>query len=154
MNNFQAYFADVMPVIREKLESDGEVSFTVSGTSMQPMVYNRKDTVTIKKAKLPLKKYDVPFYQRDNGQYVLHRIVKVQKDGNYTCRGDNQDFNEPDVRNDQIIGVLTAFERNGKKVFVDKSLKYKLYCRLWMLMRPYRRGKYFLSRVKNKIFKH
>lgn len=153
MNNLQGYFADVMPAIREKLEADGEVSFTVSGTSMQPMVYNRKDTVTIKKARLPLKKYEIPFYQRDNGQFVLHRVVKVQRDGNYTCRGDNQSFNEPDVRNDQIIGVLTSFERKGKKVLVDKSFKYKLYCRLWMLMRPYRRGKVLLIKVKNKIFK-
>lgn len=153
MNNISYSYAEILPLIEEKLASGGEVSFTVSGKSMQPMVFDRKDTVTIKKAELPLKKYDIPFYRRDDGQFVLHRIVKLQKDGGYTCRGDNQLVNEPNVRNDQIIGVLTAFERKGKKVCVDKSLKYKIYCRLWMLKRPFGRAVNLLKRIKNRIFK-
>lgn len=153
MNKIDATFAEILPTIQEKLEAGGEVSFTVSGRSMQPMVFDRKDTVTLTKAVLPLKKYDIPFYRRDNGQFVLHRIVKVQKDGNYTCRGDNQLVNEPNVRNDQIIGVLTSFERKGKLIKVDKSLKYKIYCRLWMLKRPFGRGVNFTKRTLKKIFK-
>ena len=153
MNNIKISFAEILPVMREKLDENGEVTFTVSGTSMQPMVIDRKDTVTLKKATFPLKKYDVPFYRRDNGQFVLHRVVKIQKNGNYVCRGDNQTANEPNVRDDQIIAVLTSFERDGKFVDVNKSFKYKIYCRLWMFMRPYRILKYYFGRVIRKIFK-
>ncbi len=153
MNNIQVSFAEILPVMQEKLAAGGEVSFTVSGTSMQPMVFDRKDTVTLKKATLPLKKYEVPFYRRDDGQFVLHRIVKIQKNGNYTCRGDNQTVNEPDVRNDQIIGVLSSFERGGKFVDVKKSFKYKIYCRLWMLMYYYRCGRYYFKRALQILFK-
>lgn len=153
MNKFLTSFADVLPVMQEKLESGGEVTFIVSGVSMQPMIINRRDSVTIKKATYPLKKYDIPFYRRDDGQFVLHRIVKVQKNGNYTCRGDNQTFNEYDVRDDQVIGVVTAFERNGKRVMVEKSFKYKLYCRSRMVVWRFRMLAYYLKRIKKSVFK-
>jgi hypothetical protein len=45
------------------------------------------------KPEIPPKKYDVIFYRRENGQYVLHRIIKIKKDG-YVCRGDNQTAKE------------------------------------------------------------
>ena len=153
MSNIRISLAEILPVMQEKIEAGGEVSFTVAGTSMQPMVFDRKDTVTLKKATLPLKKYDVPFYRRDNGQFVLHRIVKIQKNGNYTCRGDNQTFNELDVREDQVIGVLTSFERKGKFVDVNKSFWYKVYCRLWVIVRYIRLYKYYFKRVIQILFK-
>ena len=56
-----------------------------------------------------LRKYDLPFYTRDSGQYVLHRIVKVNADGTYTLRGDHQIVNEQGVRPDQIIRPSVAF---------------------------------------------
>lgn len=68
-----------------------------------------------------LKKYDIPFYQRDNGQYVLHRIVGVGD--TYTCIGDNQFISDDGVRSDQMIAVVTAFAR-GKKVISLKKLYY------------------------------
>ena len=146
-------FEELLPLITEKLESDGQVSFNVSGTSMQPLIYDRKDTVVLKKAQGKLKKYDVPFYRRDNGQFVLHRIVKLQKNGNYTCRGDNQGVNEFDVRDDQIIGVMTSFTRRGKKVDVNTSFGYKLYSRLWQLMYVFKLIRYYFKRVIEIIFK-
>lgn len=132
----------------EKLQSGGEVSFTVSGTSMQPLIFDRKDTVTLKRFEGKLKKYDVPFYRRDNGQFVLHRVIKVQKNGNYTCRGDNQNVKEFDVRDDQIIGVMSSFTRKGKSINVAKSLGYKIYCRLWQLLRHFRLVGYYFKRIK------
>ena len=58
---------ELYPVMAEKIADGGEVTFTVSGISMQPMVFNRRDTVTIRKHNGKLKKYDIPFYRRDDG---------------------------------------------------------------------------------------
>ena len=152
MNNISVSFAELLPIMNEKLQSGGKVSFTVSGTSMQPLIFDRKDTVTLKKFAGKLKKYDVPFYRRDDGQFVLHRVIKVEKDGSYVCRGDNQNVKEFGVRDAQVIGVMTSFTRRGKQVEVDKSFGYKFYCRAWQVLRHFRLMGYYFGRIKG-IFK-
>ena len=117
---------DMYPVIAQVLEENGEVSFKTHGISMHPMLANGRDTVTLKKVSGRLKKYDLPFYRRDNGQFVLHRIVGINSDG-YITRGDNQYVNEYGVRDDQIIGVVVSFVRKGKEHKVT-DFSYKLYC--------------------------
>ena len=66
---------DMAPLIRETLAESGEVSFVSAGVSMLPTIRDRKDTVTLVSPQGKLKKGDVPFYQRDNGQYILHRVI-------------------------------------------------------------------------------
>ena len=119
---------ELVPVMREALEENGEVSFVSTGVSMMPTIRDRKDTVTLVKPQGKLKKGDIPFYRRENGQYVLHRIVFINGDTYVTC-GDNQWVNEYNVRDDQIIGVLKSIERNGKVYTVDDR-KYKTYTSL------------------------
>lgn len=116
---------ELVPVMEETLNENGEVSFVSAGTSMMPTIRDRKDTVTLVKPNGKLKKGDVPFYRRDNGQYILHRIVYVNGDTYVTC-GDNQWVNEYNVRQDQVIGVLKSIERNGKVYSVNDG-KYKAY---------------------------
>ncbi len=126
---------DMIPLIRETLEGGKTVSFAPKGVSMLPMLRQGRDTVTLKRVEGKLRKYDLPFYRRDNGAYVIHRIVKVGD--TYTCIGDNQFALEPGIRHDQIIGVVSAFCRNGKTISVSHG-GYKLYCRLWHWSRPVR----------------
>lgn len=83
-----------------------------------------------------LKKYDIPLYQRDNGQYVLHRVVAVEEDG-YTCMGDNQFVEEKGLQHSQMIGVVTAFYRGEKCHNVDET-GYKAYSILWHKSRKIR----------------
>ena len=147
MNNSPSSFEQLLPEMEKQLNGGLKVTFTVNGTSMQPMIINGKDTVVLKKPDGPLKKYDLPFYRRDDGQFVLHRIVKVQNDGKYTCRGDNQTVNEPDVRDDQIIGVTESFTHKGKPYSVN-NFWYKVYCRLWMSVRFFRMVAYRLKLKK------
>jgi hypothetical protein len=117
--------AEYEPLITAQLAEGGSISFKVRGTSMRPMLSDRADTVTIVKPVAPPKKYDVIFYRRENGQFVLHRIIKVKKDG-YVCRGDNQLVNEYAVTQDMIIGVLQEYTRRGKTKRAD-SLGQKIY---------------------------
>ena len=126
-----------MPLILEQLNGGGSVRFGPHGTSMLPMIRQGKDTVTLSPITGELKKYDLPFYRRDNGQYVLHRILKV-KSGEYTCIGDNQFVYEKGVRQDQLIAYVTSFHRGDKEIKVT-SLSYRLYCRFHHYTRPIRR---------------
>lgn len=125
----------LMPLIREQLASGKSVWLYPKGTSMRPMIRQGIDKVLLSPFPEKLKKYDLPFYQRDNGQYVLHRIVEVGE--TYTCIGDNQFILEHNVRADQMIAVVTAFCRGNKEILVT-NLFYQLYCRFWHYSRAFR----------------
>ena len=126
---------DLMPLIRERLAAGQTVSFFPNGVSMLPMLRQGRDSVELSPAPERLKKYDLPLYQRDNGQYVLHRVVAVGED--YTCIGDNQFLLEPGVEHRQVIALVTAFTRDGRRIEVT-DLRYQIYCRLWCASRPLR----------------
>lgn len=108
---------------------------TVNGTSMVPMLRNKKDTVIIKPLTGKLKKYDVALYKKRN-LYVLHRIVKVVPNGYVIC-GDNCMNLERDITDEQIIGKLEGFYRGERRISLN-SFFYKLYCRVWVALYPMR----------------
>ena len=111
------------------LERDGTFVYTNVGSSMMPLIRPKGDLIVIKKCDRPLKKYDVPLYKRASGQYVLHRIIKIDKDG-YVIRGDNCTYLERQITDEQIIGVLQSVVRGGKEVKMDSNLQ-KLYAYVW-----------------------
>lgn len=127
---------DLMPLILESLRQGQSVRFFPRGTSMMPMLRQQIDSVVISPIPGKLKKWDIPFYKRDNGQYTLHRIVEVSD--TYTCMGDNQFQQEPGIRQDQLIAVVTGFYRGEKYHAVNEPL-YRGYCYLWNYSRPLRR---------------
>lgn len=124
-----------MPLIREQLNEGNSVRFFPKGTSMLPMLRQGRDSVLLSPLPKILNKYDLPLYQRSNGQYVLHRIVNVGD--TYTCIGDNQFVYEYNIQHKQIIGVVTAFYRKDSKISVH-NLGHRIYCRLWHYTRPIR----------------
>lgn len=137
----------IMPLIRETLAQGRSVQFSPRGISMLPMIRQGIDRVTLSPLPDRLEKYDLPLYRRDNGQYVLHRIVKAGE--TYTCVGDNQFVPETGLRQDQMIAVVTAFTRGDKTIPVT-AFSHRLYCRFWHYSRPvrhfWRRGKGWLRR--------
>ena len=130
-----AQLEELMPIMKLQIENGQSVRFSPQGVSMLPMLRQGVDSVVISKAPEQLKKYDLPLYQRENGQYVLHRIVETGD--TYTCMGDNQFVKEYGVRQDQIIAVVTAFYRDERK-YKTEDLRYQMYCRLWYHSRHFR----------------
>ena len=126
----------LMPLIRQQLAAGHTVKFGPRGISMLPMLRQGIDTVEFSPLPQTLKKYDLPLYQRDNGEYILHRIVAVGE--TYTCMGDNQFIPEQGLRHEQMLALVTAFYRGHKRISVD-AWHYKLYCRFWHYSRPIRR---------------
>ena len=111
------------------LAKNGKLIYTCVGESMMPMLRQKRDLLIIEPPRGKLKRYDVPLYKRDSGKYILHRILKVRKDGYVIC-GDNQYRREFHVEERQIIGVLTAFVRDGVEISVTDR-RYRLYVHLW-----------------------
>ena len=138
-----------MPLIQESLAAGKTVQFMPRGVSMLPMVHPGVDSVTLSPAPKQLHRYDLPLYQRANGQYILHRVVKAEG-STYTCIGDNQFVTEPGVTHDQVIALVTAFTHKGKQVSVT-SFGYQAYCRFWCWSRSLR---YFVLRAKGWLKRH
>ena len=103
---------------------------------MAPLIQQGRDLLVIERAQGRLKKYDVPLYRRDSGQYVLHRILKVRKNDYVMC-GDNRYKKEFGVSDSQIIGVLTTIIRNGRELSVNDK-QYRIYVHLWCDFFPIR----------------
>lgn len=67
---------EYMEMIRALLEDGQEVSMIVTGNSMRPFLKHGRDKICMKKTDRKLRKGDIVFYRRENGQYVMHRILK------------------------------------------------------------------------------
>lgn len=140
----------LMPLIREQLALGKSVRFNPKGVSMLPMLRQGIDSVVLSPLPEKLRKYDLPLYQRDDGHFVLHRIVKTGD--SYTCIGDNQFVLEGGLRPDQMIGLVTAFYRGNKRHSVTE-LGYRLYCRFWHYTRFPRRCLRWAKRKLGRILK-
>ena len=112
------------------LERDGSLVYPNVGTSMMPLLRQGRDLMVIQwRPEGRCKKYDAVLYKRPNGQYVMHRILKVRR-SDYVICGDNRWKREFGVPDEWIIGVLTAVIRDGKTIPVTDR-NYRLYVHLW-----------------------
>lgn len=135
MQSKEMHLEQVMPLIKERLAVGYSVRFFPRGISMLPMLRQGIDSVVLSPLPEKLSKFDLPLYQRDDGHYVLHRIVRAGE--TYTCIGDNQFVFEHGLRHDQMIAVVTAFYRGDREIKVSAPA-YWLYCRFWHYSRPVR----------------
>ena len=135
------------------LEKDGRLVYSSHGVSMRPLIREGRDLLIVERPQGRLKKYDVPLYRRGEGQYVLHRILKV-REHDYVICGDNLWVKETGITDEQIIGVLTAVIRDGKELSVN-DWRYRLYVHLWCDLFPLRaliiRGVNWIRRWKQRL---
>lgn len=146
LNNREIQLEDVIQIIKEKLDCGGTVTFTPHGTSMFPMLRSGEDVVVLKKPEGRLKYLDVALYQRKNGDFVLHRVIGFEKNGEYIFCGDNQFAKERGITDDNIIAVVTAFYRKGKH-YTDDSLLYRIYKSVWEYIKAPMRKLYSAHRM-------
>lgn len=123
------------PIIEETIKNGGEATLTVVGISMFPLLLSGRDSVVLEKAE-HVKKYDVVFYRRANGKYVLHRILG-EKCGAYMTAGDNQTIIEYPVQRAAVIAKAKGFYRKGRYISAQSALQ-KIYAFLWAKVIPYR----------------
>ena len=112
----------------ELLAMDGFLTYRVQGCSMEPMLFQNRDVITVR-SKKPGERFAendvVLYYRKRDRKYTLHRIVEVCKDS-YVILGDNCFVLERGIKDEDILGVLVSFQRDGKFYDVNDSeyLKY------------------------------
>ena len=122
-----------------QLSHGGQAPLMVTGVSMLPMLTHGRDRVYLVPLNRPLRPGDVILYRRENGKYILHRIIKCIPAGELICCGDNQCELEA-VRTEQVIAVVSAFCRNGRYRDIHcRSYRLYTWCwvRLFFLRKPY-----------------
>jgi len=134
LSSNEIYLVDAIDVIEEVLASGGEFKMYPKGISMLPLIKQGVDSVVLVRENAALKKHDIAFYKRDNGQFVLHRVMSCEADGTYTMCGDNQTFLEGGIRADQIIGKVARLYKKEKLLRFD-GIRYKAYLAIWCSMR-------------------
>lgn len=127
---------EIYPAIKETLLSGGTVELPITGTSMFPLLKAGRDTVIIK-ADSEYGIGDIIFYRRDDGHFVLHRIVGTDENGFILC-GDNQTHLEKNIENRHIIAKVIEIKRDGK-IIKTQDPKYSKYVNFWIKFLPHRR---------------
>ena len=156
MNNGEYYLSDAIGIIEEVLDSGGEFLLSPKGTSMLPLIVQGEDRVVLKKygEKTP-QKFDIAFYRRANGAFVLHRILKIEKNGTYVMCGDNQTQLEHGIGSDQLIGYVSQIQKKNRTIS-PTSIRYRCYLYIWCFL-PYRKFVRFVQGlfrgVKRRLFR-
>jgi len=116
-------------------EGHRNVPVPVRGVSMRPFLRTGDFAYMIP---LPgkLRRGDIVLFQRENKQYVLHRVWKIRKDGSFLMLGDGQITPEP-VTPEQLRAKV-AFVRCGGEDCRPKSFRWWFFAGPWLVFAPWR----------------
>lgn len=120
----------------DALRENGQLRIEIIGRSMRPLLKAGKNTVHLRYLTQDPHLLDVVLFSRNDGSFVLHRIISKNGDS-YTLCGDNQILPEPGITRQQIIGRMEGYYTKDRYHSCAK-LSYQLYSRLWcrvMLLR-------------------
>ena len=127
---------EYMAMLRQLVEEGKEVSLLITGSSMLPFLVHERDYIYFKKPNRELRRGDMVFYRRKNGQYVMHRICRVTETG-YDIVGDAQTEIEHGVERGQIFGLITRVRRKDK-LLTEGDFCWEFFRRVWLCLIPLR----------------
>ena len=123
------HLSDYEELIREVLETDGEFRLYPHGTSMLPLLRQGVDSVALRKLDRAPRKFDILFYKRQDGSFILHRVKDVTNEG-IVLWGDNHTMLEYGITEKNIIGYAARIFR-GETELDCQGFGYRLYLWLW-----------------------
>ncbi len=132
INKLYSYsMQELAPIVCEFLQQGKRVILRAKGNSMLPLIRNLKDRVVLSAISGEnCSVGDAVMFSRDNGTYVLHRIVDRDHSGNFVLMGDGQTEREEGIRPDQIIAKMIGFYRKSR-YFPCEAGCCKIYARFW-----------------------
>lgn len=134
--------AELFPAISELLQNNRKVRLAVTGDSMMPFLRENTDSVELSAADFTVLHFgQIILIRRENGQYILHRLVRKKKDCFYIA-GDAQLWTEGPLFPEQLVAVVTNVWRGDKSV-PPKSILWKTLSLIWWLRLP---ARYILSK--------
>lgn len=141
--------AEMLPLIEEATESGGVFTLYPKGASMKPLIRQGSDAVELC-AIDRVAVGDIVLFRRENGEFVLHRIVDEKPEGYVFC-GDNQCVLEGGIKREQMIARADAILRDGKRTPVTDP-EYLAYVRTLPKRRRKIKRQATLRAIKKKIF--
>ena len=127
---------EYITVLEDLLRNQKSVKVPVSGNSMSPFLISERDCVLVQTPKHPLKKGDIVLFKRNSGQFILHRICKIQN-GEFYILGDAQTMIEGPVQREQIIGLVVKARRKG--IWIDEGdCGWRFFQHVWIRIIPLR----------------
>ena len=135
MSNLELSMDDIWQFAEVVISTGGEFRLFHKGTSMLPLLRQGIDSVLLV-APNEIKKNDILLYKRANGQFVMHRAIKVKKDEYVMC-GDNQYEHEHGIKKENILAKVKGIYR-GEEYFETDNPEYVKYVKKKL---PIRRAK-------------
>ena len=127
---------EYVSVLKELVEEGREVSMVIWGNSMSPFLIHGRDKIYFSAPDSPLRRGDMAFFQRPNGQYVMHRICKVTPEGCYLV-GDAQTQIEGPVPQSRVFARINKVERKGKLISPG-DFWWNFFAGPWLTLRSVR----------------
>lgn len=129
--------AILIPEIIKYLEQGHTVTLPLKGFSMRPFLESNRDMALLTSPK-NIKVGDPVLAEIAPKQYVLHRIININGE-HVTLLGDGNLTPEHCLLSN-IKASIDGFYRKGrKKLDRTDGRKWKLYSKIWMVLRPLRR---------------
>jgi hypothetical protein len=129
--------SELVPIIKQTLESGSDFRLLVTGSSMRPFLKNEKDSVLLTAvSNVGIKKGEIVFIQRESGAYVLHRVIKLLPNDQFIMNGDAQTWTER-VAADRVFACVKTIYRKERAIG-HKNPLYVLLTHVWILLRPHR----------------
>ena len=125
-----------LDILKEQVENGKEVSMVIAGNSMSPFLEHGRDSIYFSAPSSSPKRGDIAFFQREDGQYVVHRLVKKDKSGCYFL-GDNQTNIEGPLPENSIFAIVTKAKRKGR-IIGPKSFIWFFFKHIWINIVPFR----------------
>lgn len=141
---------ELYPIIDEVISSGGEFRLYPRGTSMMPLLREGLDSVLLVSPE-NVSVNDIALYKRDDGHFVLHRVVKI-KGGEYIMCGDNQYILERGITGAHLLARVKCVFREDTRVELDNK-DYVKYVKGLRCVRKKRKIRAILGKIKRKIFK-
>jgi hypothetical protein len=132
-------------LVEEQVKVGGYFYLIPKGVSMLPTIKGDADTVTLE-APDSLKSGDIVLYKRENGQVVLHRIVKIIGDELTLCGDAQMDF-ELGIKADDVVARVREIKK-GERIIERGSFAF---FGLYLLSRISRAAKISRLKIKNAI---
>ena len=129
--------AEALEKIRADLAAGRPCHLVVTGGSMVPFLRHKKSAVVLTSPTPPYRRGDILLYLRRSDWCILHRVVRVQKDGTLVMCGDAQTALEI-IRPEQVVAQVSHV-RHGAKITDCGAWHLRTAVALWMALRFVRR---------------
>ena len=137
------------PLLEEQL-ARGYATLPVTGSSMLPMLRQGRDVVRLIKPEIPPRPGTVLLYRRESGQYVLHRLIRMEGEALCLCCGDNQ-WEREFVPLSRVIARADGLWRKGVWLDLQQNAACLIYTRVWTGLFPVRRPILWVRRILGRL---